>query len=44
MPDLDLLNTADELWALRDVVSELDDCAAAQMHTLVNRLIAKAHA
>lgn len=43
MPDLDLMQAADELWALRDVVSETDDCTAAQIWSVVNRLIAKAN-
>lgn len=39
-----LLAIAEELWALRDVVSETDDVGAAQMHTLYNRLLIAAGA
>lgn len=29
-----------ELWQIRDVLSESDDVAAAQVHTLYNALVA----
>ena len=35
----DLLGIAETVWQLRDVVSETDDYAAAQLHTIYNQLI-----
>lgn len=29
----------EELWQLRDVLAEVDDCAAARVHTLYNELV-----
>lgn len=28
-----------ELWQLRDVLADVDDCAAAQVHALYNELV-----
>jgi hypothetical protein len=32
----------EELWQVRDVLAEVDDCAAAQVHAVYNALVVDA--